>query len=457
MNNFAGRKQMEKNEQSEFPTMQYAGSELTEKAQAYADWLIEEKEIRPVLIDNTTIFYKFNRDKMVWEEKDFEIIKKMANRDMGSDYTGHFLRQFKQSFKDHWKYTKFDEMGLDTHQVMLKNGKILNTKTMKTRQAEKQDLALNRLDCVYDPEAEPERIEKFIKRTIDTNEGVKALQEYLGYCLKWPSSKYEKVLLILGYTDTGKSTLLDVFEEFFNGSNTTKMSFPQIGMERAFHVEKLKDSVVNFDKDMDDKEIPRKSRVKKVISNEEIHADPKGEKGYDFQPKTKFLIASNNAPDDNNATGAYYNRFLTLKATNRIDQEQKERDLVEKLTTEENMSWLLNWALEGLERLESNNMFSRELTEYETKKIWTKFGTSTDRFISDQISFKGEEERNIPTTDLFEVYEMWCDTKLHTPVSKRKFISQANDHPDMKKRKALTDEGRRRQCFIDIGVEDYAL
>lgn len=338
---------------------------------------------------------------------------------------------------------------------MLKDGSVMSLTDKSIRDGKKEDMALNRINAVYNPEAEPDRIKQFIERTIDTEEGVKVLQEYLGYCLMWPSSKYEKVLLILGYTDTGKSTLLEIFEEFFEGSNTTKMSFPQIGMERAFHVEKLKDSVVNFDTDMDDTEIPRKSRLKKVISNEDIHADPKGEKGYDFRPKTKFMIASNNAPDDSDATDAYYNRFKTIKATSRVDPEDKERNLVGKLTTEENLSWLLNWALEGLERLQNQNMFSKKMSEYETKKAWTKFGTSTEKFIADQLSFKTDDAKNIPTTDLYETYEMWCDKKLHTPVSKRQFIAQAASHPDMNKKKLLAHDGNHRMCFKQIEVRDY--
>lgn len=450
-----GREELEKRGNGDFPVMQYAGKELTEKAQAYAEWLIEDKEIRPVVIDSRTIFYQFKPETMTWEEIDFEIIKKQANKDLGKDYTSHFLRQFKQSFRDHWKYTKFQNMGLKENEIMLGDGNVLNVATNEVREGSKEDLALNRINAEYNPDAEPERIDELIERTIDTEEGLKALQEYLGYCLKWPSSKYEKVLLILGYTDTGKSTLLELFERFFEGSNVTKMSFPQIGMERAFHVEKLKDSVVNFDTDMDDQQIPRKSRLKKVISNEEVHADPKGEKGYDFRPKTKFIIASNNAPDDTDATDAYYNRFITLKATNRIEEKDKERNLVDKLATEENLSWLLNWALEGLDRLENQNMFSKHMTEYETKKAWTKFGTSTEQFIADQIKVKTEDSKNIPTTDLYEAYEMWCDEKLHTPVSSRKFISQAAAHPDIRKQKAQSHDGSRRMCFIDIEVRDY--
>ncbi|MFB6115848.1 MAG: DUF5906 domain-containing protein [Candidatus Nanohalobium sp.] len=235
------------------------------------------------------------------------------------------------------------------------------------------------------------------------------------------------------------------------------MSFPQLGMDRAFHIDKLRDSLVNFDMDMDDKEIRRKSRVKKAISKEPLHADPKGEKGYEFQPKTNFMIASNNAPDDSSATDAYYNRFKTVMATTRIDPEDKERNLVEKLTNEENMSWLLNWAIEGLERLEEQNKFSKEMTEYETKKAWDKFGTSTQRFISDQIRVKTEEAKNIRTSDVYEAYELWCEKKLETPVPRNQFVSQAASHPDIRKEKAMVENGGRAMCFMDVEVKDYAI
>lgn len=452
--NFTGRDKIGSESQGDFPIEKLAGAELTEKAQAYAEWLINEEEIKPVVIDSRTLFYQFNNEDMIWEEIDWEIIKKKANRDLGQDYTSHFLRQFKQSFQDHYNYMKFKQMGLDENKIMLKNGKIFDLETRKVSEASKDNKALNYINATYDPDAKPERIDDFIKRTLDSEEAVKNVQEYLGYCLKWPSSKFEKVLLILGYTDTGKSTILKLFENFFQGSNVTKMSFPQIGMERAFHVEKLKDSVVNFDFDMDDSQIPRKSRLKKVISNEEIHADPKGEKGYDFKPKSRFMVASNSAPDDTDATDAYFNRFLTVKATNKV--EEKERNLVEKLCTEENLSWLLNWALEGLSRLEKENKFTREMTAYETKKVWTKFGTSTEKFISDQVRFDTEDSRNIPTKDLYGAYELWCETELETPISERKFISQAASHPDMKKDRVMCRSGRR-SCFLDVEVVDYSL
>lgn len=451
----SGREPMQKIGNGDFPAVEHRNKDKQEKAQIYADWLIEEKNIRPVLIDSATLYYQYDPDNKRWSEIDFELIKKKAHRDIGTDLTRHFFTQFKLSFQNHYKYKEFEDLGLEPEELLLKNGKILNLEDMSKREAKKEDMALNAVNTVYNPEAEAENLEDFIHRTLDTEEDVKTVQEYLGYCLKWPSAKYEKALLILGYTDTGKSTLLEIFEKLFEKSNTTKIGFPEIGMKRAFHVDKLTDSVINFDRDMDDKEIPRKSRIKKAISNEELFADPKGEQGYNFKPRTKFMIASNNAPKDNNATDAFYNRFLTVKATTRVDEEDKDRELVDKLTTEEHLQWLLNWAIEGLHRLESQNRFTGEMTEYETKKTWDKFGSSTQRFISEQIKKGTDESGNLPTQDVYDAYKVWCETKLESPVTSKKFIAQAASHPDLVKRKAQSKNGSRRSCFIDIEVRDY--
>lgn len=428
-----------------------------ELAQEYANWLIRDANIIPVWINGTTIFYRFNPLNNTWNEVEIEIIRKKAKKDLGNDYNKNMRQEIKNQLTDHYNYIEFEEMGLPQEEILLKEGTVLNFETMETREVEKNDYALNCINAEYNPEAECERLEDFIYRTLDNEEMVKTFQEYLGYTLRWPSDKYEKMLLILGNTDTGKSTLIKIIENLFEESNYTKLSFPQIGMDRAFHVKDLKDSVLNIDSDMDDQAIKRKSRVKKVVSKEEIFVEPKGESGFTMQPRANFLVTSNDAPDDAGATDAYYNRFLTLTATNRVSDEEKDRELVDKLTNEESMDWLFKWAIEGLERLEENNKFTCSRTEYETKKIWDRFGNSVQKFISDQVIKDRDDGHNIPTTNLYEAYQIWCDKELEDELKRNQFIAQAADHPDLTKRKAQAKGGGRRMCFLDIELKDIAV
>jgi P4 family phage/plasmid primase-like protien len=447
----------DQSQSSRFPIEKYQSQTKTKKAQAYADWLIEEELIRPVVIDGRTLFYNYDRESKVWNQVDFDMIMKLPHKHLGQEFTRHFISQFKKSFRNHHKFMEYEEMGLNPSEILMKNGKILDLEEKSFRPAMKEDKALNCINAVYQEGIEPDGIKKFLKRTIDTEDGLKTLQEYLGCILTWPESRYEKALLILGDTDTGKSTLLEVLEKFFDDSETSNLAFPDIGMKRAFHVEELKDAVVNLDHDMDDKEISSYSRIKKAISNNRMHADPKGEKGFKFRPRARFIIASNDSPDDSGAGEAFYNRFLTIQANTRVPEEDKDRQLVDKLCSDQNLSWLLKWSIKGLERLREQNRFTGERSEYETKKLWDKFGSSTQRFIHDQINIDREEGKNIPTTDLYEAYEIWCEEQLEEAIPQRQFIAQAASHPDMIKRKTEDYTGAMRSCFINIEMKDYAV
>lgn len=425
-------------------------------AMDYADFLVKKKNIRPVVIDSTTLFYRYDKERKVWEEIDFDMIKKTAYKTLSNFWTRHTRAQFQQSMEDHAYYIHWEQIGLDENELLMKNGKILNLDTKKTKTATKEDYALNGVNAVYEPDVESELLERFIERTFPFEDERKALQEFIGYTLSFPSDKYETALLLLGNTDTGKSTFLKVLEKFYELANTTNISFPQLGHERAFHINKLKESVINFDHDMSNHNIDNYSRIKKLISKEGVYADPKGVDGYDMKSQANFVIASNNAPDDDGADEAFYNRFLTVQAPKQVPEEKKDRDLVEKLTAEKELNWLLKWGIEGLERLEKQNRFTVERSEYETKKIWTKYGDSIDKFIHDQITRDLDEGKNIPTSDVYEAYKLWCETELDDPVSQRQFIARASDHPDMEKKKAMAWDGSgQRMCFKDIEVKDY--
>jgi putative DNA primase/helicase len=346
-------------------------------------------------------------------------------------------------------------MGLSENKFLLKDGQIIDLETRELQTVTPEMYPLNSLNTTYNPDAEGQELKEFIEETIDTEQMVKALQEFLGYSLTWPSKRYEKMLLILGGTDTGKSTLVEVIEELYGDSTLTKISFPQLGMDRAFHVPDLKDAILNIDTDMEDKDIQRKSRVKKIVSKEEIYAEAKGQDGYNMTPKANHLVTSNNCPEHSDATDAYFNRFITLTATNRIPEKQKDRELADKLKSEENIQWLLKWALDGLDRLNEQNDFTWNPTEYETKKLWDKFGNSVQQFIADQVTVDTKNGYNLKTTDVYEAYESWMEDKLGNKVSRNEFIGLASNHPDMNKQNTISKAGNQASCFVDIELQDY--
>lgn len=440
----------------------------TEMAHRYAEYQVQEKNTLPVVIENATLFFRYNEDSKTWQQIDLSMLHKELDRELSQPpvnltVTRHVHNEFDSKMTNYGEFVDFDSFGLKPTELLLKNGEIIDLENpigeidKSSRPAERSDYALNSVNAELDPyvdDIHDSKLSDFICDTIPDDDERRALQQFLGFCLMWPSDDFEKALLILGPTDSGKSTLLKVFKHFFNDSNTTNVSFPQLGQERAFHVDKLKQSVLNFDHDMADKGIQRKSRVKKIISKETVFCDPKNDKGYTIKPVANFMIASNHPPDIHGEDEAFVNRFLTIEAPNRISDEEKDRELLDKLTTEREMQWLLWWAIDGYEDLKTTNQFCIERNIRETREMWARFGDSVHRFISEKVDRNTENSKNVPTNQLFEAYENWCEDNFEDAEGKRTFKVRAQEHPVITKKKAVPYDGmNQRQCFVDIEVD----
>lgn len=455
----------------------------TKLAHAYADYQIQEKNTIPVLIDSATLFFRYQPEAKTWKQIDLEIIHKeldadLSSRPVSATVTQHLHNEFDKKMRHNGDYTKWEKFGLKTSQVLLKNGDILDLESnigeleKDRRKAKKKDYALNAVnasfqtdimeDYVHGQQSESKyatKLEKFITETIPDDLERETFQQFLGHLLAWPSDRFEKALLILGPTDSGKSTLLKVVKHFFKHANTSEISFPQLGQDRAYHVDSLKQSVINFDQDMSNKDIKRRSRIKKCISKESIFADPKMEKGYDMKPVANFMIASNHPPEHRGADQAFYNRFLTIEAPETISEDDKDRNLLDKLTTEECMDWLLAWAIDGYESLMTQNRFALDRDHMETKRKWSNYGDSVAQFINEVVERGTENSKNIRTVETYEYYEKWCEDNLEEKVSQQKFISRASDHPILtKSRRVPYDEASSKSCFVDIELQcDYTV
>jgi len=450
----------------------FQGTDKENKSQVahrYAEYQIHQADTIPVLIDDKTLFFRYNKDSKTWREISLKIIHKEMDRDLSQDpinmsVTQHVHNEFQSKMKNNGFFVEWSNFGLREDQLLLKNGMIMDLESPEgelgkdMRPAAKDDYALNAVNAVYEEHAYEKysgnALDDFICSTIPDDGERRAFQQFLGNCLMSPSDDFESALLILGPTDSGKSTLLKVVKHFFNESNTSTISFPQIGQKNAHHVDELKQSVLNFDHDMAMKNIEAKHRIKKAVSKEEIYADPKHADGYTINPIANFMIASNHPPDMQDADDAFFNRFVTIEAPETVSDKDKDRNLLDKVTSDKCMNWLLSWALEGYEDLKVSGCFAVNRDARETKEFWSKYGDTVDRFINELVSRGTEDSKNVATADVFECYEQWCRDNFEDPEARQTFTKRASDHPIMTKKRAIPFDGvNRRQCFVDIEVD----
>lgn len=99
-----------------------------------------------------------------------------------------------------------------------------------------------------------------------------------------------------------------------------------------------------------------------------------------------------------------------------LKKKQQDKFLLNKLTTKEELSGLLNYSLKGLKRLLDKGMFSYKKNSSEIKKIMERHSNSLAAFVQDVLIEK--EGNRISKDDMFNIYSIYVKDKKLSKLSK---------------------------------------
>ena len=265
------------------------------------------------------------------------------------------------------------------------------------------------------------KIEAFLLEVLGSKEEVKLAQEFIGYCLY---RKYfiKKAWIIKGDQDTGKTTLINLINIFVGNENTSGVSLHKVIYDK-FAASRLYSKLLNFYDDLPMQDLKDTGAFKIATGGGFISGEKKFGDSFEFMNYAKFLFATNYfiiLNDKNQIEDmAYYGRYLITLCENVFDKKTMDRDILEKMTTPEEMSGLINFALEGLQRLLENGSFTYSRTPSENQILMEKNSNSIVGFIQDCVM--EEEGAWLATNDLYEAYLSYCHENTLPKESKDKF------------------------------------
>jgi len=265
----------------------------------------------------------------------------------------------------------------------------------------------------YNKEAKCPLWLNFINETLYP-EDVKVMQEWFGFNLH---REYfiKKAGICVGGQDTGKSVLLDTLITFIGEKNKTGLSLQKISSGSDFTKLSLKDKHSNIYDDLSSKDLSDGGAFKVATGGGWISGEEKFGEYHQFRSFAKQLFATNKIPPvKDNDDMAYFGRYLVFKFDN--VPEKIDPFLRKKLWTDEEMSGILSWALEGLYRLLKNGNFSYNKSSQEIKEIMEISGCPLVAFSSDVLE---REDGNIITKEeMFKIYSLWCEKTKRPRLSK---------------------------------------
>ena len=135
------------------------------------------------------------------------------------------------------------------------------------------------------------------------------LQEFFGYCLT-PEMQLKKALLLLGESDTGKSTVLFVFKDLIGEINYSNVSLKNMGHPQ--YTPMMINKLVNIDTDVDKNAADYEANFKKITAYEEIECNQKYLAAFRFRPECRIILSANIFPKITDHSSAFYNRLIII-------------------------------------------------------------------------------------------------------------------------------------------------
>jgi len=283
------------------------------------------------------------------------------------------------------------------YEIPLING-ILNIKTRELNPFNPKQIFFNKLPITYSPSAECSEILKHFKTILSSEEDIKVMLEIFGYLLL-KEYKIEKALMFVGFGRNGKSKTIELMKKFIGAENSSSLPLRALH-EESFSLSELFGKMANLSADLSKTDLKETGIIKSLIGRDTIQAKRKYLRDLNFVNYAKMVFGANELPKIYDTTDGFWTKwiliefpfkFVSEEIYNSLTKEEKEKhkildpDIIQKITTDEELSGLLNYSLDGLDRILQNKDFSYSKSTAEVKDLWIRKSDSFTAFCYDHL------------------------------------------------------------------------
>lgn len=268
-----------------------------------------------------------------------------------------------------------------------------------------QALSTIRLNYKFDPDAKYELWIKTLNEILENDaQKINALQEFFGYCLT-RDTRMEKALLLSGESRTGKGTILHTLRALIGKDSCS--SVPIKYLANPQYTSMLMNKLINIDWDVSAKAQDFEAEFKIITSGEPVSCSPKYIPTFEFNPFCKLVMAANEFPRITDHSSAFYRRLILIPCNRIFEEDEINRDLKQQLTEE--LPGILNWALEGLQRVNGRNGFLQYDFMKEAVEELREDSNPIDVFLRESIVINTTSKCEVVKSELYDRYKTWAN------------------------------------------------
>lgn len=360
-----------------------------------------------------------------WEKIADETVMAYIGDALGVYRSGNKLKSILTLVKS--QVNSAEILELNRHPVMnFINGTLDLEPEIVLREHREDDYCTYCLPYTYDPSAHSQLWEDYLNTVTDYDDKkIALLQEFVGYCL-FTDCSLQKSLNLIGEGSNGKSIFVNVITDVFTKPNVSTVSM--FDLTQKFYSMDLKDSMVNIVSETSSDATGAEEKFKKVIVGETIRDSYKGKPVTDFTPRAKWIISSNNfMVSKTDQSDGWVRRFCFCEFKLRFCEEPKlphERQadptLERRLRTNEQLSAIFNWVLEGYKVLKATMKFTEPDDQRNTTEDFIEI-TNPIVVFAKEFDINACQDHCITNADLYLNYASWCDVSRHKSMAKTSF------------------------------------
>ncbi len=366
------------------------------------------------LQENCIYVYEDNVWKKLFDKEFLDRIEK--NITAITHFSLNQRKEIIENFK-HKKYLRLE--GFNKTDLINFENCMFNPITLEATEHKKEYYSTIRIPYKYLPEEQCPLWEKTLKEIFENNlEKVELLQEFFGYCIS-PDNEQKKGLLLLGETDTGKSTIFDIIRALIGDTNISNV--PLQHLSNPQYTPLLINKIINIDPDVNKNAADYEREFKIITSgkNEKVSCNQKHIPTFEFVPKCKIILGANEFPKITDHSNAFYQRLLIIPCERRFKEHEKNHKLHDELTLE--LSGIFNWAILGLKRLKERGIFEKKEFMRDAIEELENDNNPSNLFFEEHIEIMMGQF--ITKSDLFDKYKIWADKTKNYALRESRFSS----------------------------------
>jgi putative DNA primase/helicase len=381
--------------------------------------LINEFDLHFITIRDTKEIYYFN-DGMYHPGGETKI-SELAEFFLEDQTTTHHINEV-LTYITHNNYVDRGVFDSPIHLINLENGVYnIQTKTLESHNSD--HFFINKIHIVFNPDAKCEKIIKFVSEVLYA-EDIPVLQEFAGYCL-YRRYHIHKSCMLLGGGKNGKSSFIRLMVKFLGKENVSNKELKQITEDR-FSLSALYGKLLNSASDISNEALQQTGKFKELTGEDPVDAEVKFKDSFSFVNYAKFLFSANKLPKTTDESYAFFRRWILLSFPNTFEGDLCNSNIIEDITTPEELSGFFNWAMEGLQRLLTNGDFSYGKTVEDVAEQYKTLSDPIYAYVHEFLICKAGEY--IFKDDLYQSYIEWAKKQQLPITPKNTFTSEISKH-----------------------------